>query len=71
MSINRRNVLITGAAILGAALTTSRRASAAAQTTLKIATPNSSYKKMLDELAAKFSAANPNVGVEFIGKGDN
>lgn len=71
MSMNRRTVLVASAAILGTALTTSRRASAAAQTTLKISTPNSSYKKMLDELAAKFSAANPNVGVEFIGKGDN
>ncbi|MER8929033.1 extracellular solute-binding protein [Mesorhizobium sp. M0859] len=70
MFMNRRNILVAGAAILGTALT-SRRASAAAQTTLKISTPNSSYKKMLDELAAKFSAANPNVGVEFIGKGDN
>lgn len=71
MRITRRSVLLTGASTLGVLAMPAIRASASSNIELTISTTVSSYTKMLEELADRFTAQNPSIAVNFVGKGDN
>lgn len=70
MPLTRRDILAAGTAAVGMGALRPSRA-AAAKLTLKIGTPIGTYQKMLGELAGRFTAANPEIAIEFVAKGDN
>ncbi|WFT96844.1 extracellular solute-binding protein [Bradyrhizobium barranii] len=67
MDLTRRKALIG----LCVAAVPAPRAASAAQRPLRISVPMGLHQKMIEELGARFTKANPAIAVEFLGKGDN
>ncbi|MGX1350650.1 multiple sugar transport system substrate-binding protein [Bradyrhizobium elkanii] len=70
MPLTRRDILVAGTTAIGMGAWRSSRA-ATSKLTLKISTPIGTYQKMLGELATLFTVANPEIGIEFVAKGEN